>query len=65
MIIGRYAPIGLMLAIAGSFTTRDRKEIVEPIKTSGPLFVGVLSVMVFILTALTFFPFLVMGPFSM
>ena len=65
MILGRYAPIGLMLAIAGSFTTRDRKEIVEPIKTSGPLFVGVLSVIVFILTALTFFPFLVMGPFSM
>ena len=65
MIIGRYAPIGLMLAIAGSFTTRDRKAIVEPIKTSGPLFVGVLSVMVFILTALTFFPFLAMGPFSM
>ncbi|HJU13963.1 MAG TPA: potassium-transporting ATPase subunit KdpA [Candidatus Nitrosotalea sp.] len=65
MLIGRYAPIGLMLAIAGSFTTRDRKEIIEPIKTSGPLFVGVLSVMVFILTALTFFPFLAMGPFSM
>jgi K+-transporting ATPase ATPase A chain len=65
MILGRYAPIGLMLAIAGSFTLRDRKEVVEPIKTSGFLFVGVLSVMVFILTALTFFPFLAMGPFSM
>ncbi|MDE1863052.1 MAG: potassium-transporting ATPase subunit KdpA [Thaumarchaeota archaeon] len=65
MILGRYPPIGLMLAIAGSFTTRDRKEVVEPIKTSGPLFVGVLSVMVFILTVLTFFPFLVMGPFSL
>jgi len=65
MIIGRYAPMGLMLAIAGSFTTRDRKEVIEPIKTSGFLFVGVLSVMVFILTALTFFPFLAMGPFSM
>ena len=64
MLIGRYAPIVLMLAIAGSFTTRDRKEVVEPIKTSGLLFVGVLSVMVFILTALTFFPFLAMGPFS-
>jgi K+-transporting ATPase ATPase A chain len=65
MLIGRYAPIGLMLAIAGSFTLRDRKEVVEPIKTSGVLFVTVLSVMVFILTALTFFPFLAMGPFSM
>lgn len=64
MLIGRYAPIGLMLAVAGSFTLRDRKEVVEPIKTSGFLFVGVLSVMVFILTALTFFPFLAMGPFS-
>jgi K+-transporting ATPase ATPase A chain len=65
MLLGRYAPIGLMLAIAGSFTLRDRKEVVEPIKTSGFLFVAVLSVMVFILTALTFFPFLAMGPFSM
>ena len=65
MLLGRYAPFGLMLAIAGSFTLRDRKEVVEPIKTSGFLFVGVLSVMVFVLTVLTFFPFLVMGPFSM
>lgn len=64
MLLGRYAPIGLMLAVAGSFTLRDRKEVIEPIKTSGFLFVGVLSVMVFILTALTFFPFLAMGPFS-
>ncbi len=64
MLLGRYAPIGLMLSIAGSFTLRDRKEVVEPIKTSGFLFVGVLTVMVFILTALTFFPFLAMGPFS-
>ena len=65
MLLGRFVPIALMLAIAGSFTLRDRKEVVEPIKTSGFLFVGILSIMVFILTALTFFPFLVMGPFSM
>lgn len=65
MLIGRYAPLALALAIAGSFTLRDRKEVIEPIKTSGPLFIGVLSVMVFILTALTFFPVLAMGPFSM
>jgi K+-transporting ATPase ATPase A chain len=65
MLLGRFVPIALMLAIAGSFTLRDRKEVVEPIKTSGFLFVAVLSVMVFILTALTFFPFLAMGPFSM
>jgi K+-transporting ATPase ATPase A chain len=64
MLIGRYLPIGLMLAIAGSFTMKDRKEIVEPIKTQGPVFVGILVVVTFILTALTFFPVLAMGPFS-
>lgn len=64
MLVGRYAPLGLMLAIAGSFTIKDRKEVVEPIKTQGPVFTSVLLVMTFLLTALTFFPFLVMGPFS-
>jgi K+-transporting ATPase ATPase A chain len=65
MLLGRYIPIGLMLAIAGSFTVKDRKEVIEPIKTQGPLFIAVLVVMTFLLTALTFFPFLAIGPFSM
>jgi potassium-transporting ATPase potassium-binding subunit len=65
MLVGRYIPIGLMLAIAGSFTVKDRKEVIEPIKTQGPLFISVLIVVTFLLTALTFFPFLVIGPFSM
>ncbi len=65
MLLGRFAPLGLMLAIAGSFTLKDRKEVVEPIKTEGPLFISVLVIMTFLLTALTFFPFLVIGPFSM
>jgi potassium-transporting ATPase potassium-binding subunit len=65
MLLGRYIPISLMLAIAGSFTVKDRKEVIEPIKTQGPLFISVLIVVTFLLTALTFFPFLVIGPFSM
>jgi potassium-transporting ATPase potassium-binding subunit len=65
MLLGRYIPIGLMLAIAGSFTVKDRKEVIEPIKTQGPLFISVLTIVTFLLTALTFFPFLVIGPFSM
>lgn len=65
MLLGRYIPIGLMLAIAGSFTVKDRKEVIEPIKTQGSLFISVLIVVTFLLTALTFFPFLVIGPFSM
>jgi K+-transporting ATPase ATPase A chain len=65
VFLGRYLPIGLMLAIAGSFTIKDRKEVIEPIRTQGTVFVSVLVVVTFILTALTFFPFLVIGPFSM
>ncbi len=65
MFLGRYAPIVLMLAIAGSFTVKDRKEAIEPIRTHGPLFISILLVMTFLLTALTFFPFIVIGPFSM
>lgn len=65
MLIGRFAPLGLMLALAGSFTVRDRKDVIEPIKTQGPLYITVLLVIIFLLTALTFFPFLVIGPISM
>lgn len=65
MLLGRFVPLGLMLAIAGSFTMKDRKEVIEPIKTQGPLFISVLVVITFLLTALTFFPFIVIGPFSM
>ncbi len=65
MFLGRYLPLGLMLAIAGSFTIKDRKEVSEPIKTQGPLFITVLVIMTFLLTALTFFPFLILGPFSL
>jgi potassium-transporting ATPase potassium-binding subunit len=64
MFLGRYLPLGLMLAIAGSFTLKDRKEVIEPIKTQGGLFIIILLIMTFMLTALTFFPFLVIGPFS-
>ena len=64
MFLGRYVPLGLMLAIAGSFTIKDRKEVIEPIKTKGPLFISILVVMTFLLTALSFFPFLIMGPVS-
>ena len=64
MFLGRYLPLALMLAIAGSFTIKDRKEVIEPIKTQGPLFITVLVTLTFLLTALTFFPFLILGPFS-
>jgi K+-transporting ATPase ATPase A chain len=64
MLIGRFLPLALFLAIAGSFTMKDRKELAEPIKTQGPVFITVLVVITFLLTALTFFPYIVIGPFS-
>ena len=39
IFVGRFLPMGLMLAIAGSFTEKDRREVVEPIKTQGPVFI--------------------------
>jgi K+-transporting ATPase ATPase A chain len=65
MFLGRYVPLALMLALAGSFTVKDRKEVIEPIKTQGGLFIAILLIMTLMLTALTFFPFIVIGPFSM
>jgi len=64
VFLGRYIPIGLMLLIAGSFTIKERKEVIEPIKTKGLTFISVVIVVTFLLTALAFFPFLVIGPFS-
>jgi K+-transporting ATPase ATPase A chain len=64
MFLGRYLPMVLILAIAGSFTIKDRKGVIEPIKTQGPMFITVLVTITFLLTALTFFPFLILGPFS-
>jgi len=65
VFLGRLVPMGLILAIAGSFTIKERKEVIEPIKTKGLTFVSVVVVVTFLLTALAFFPFLIIGPFSM
>ncbi|HEY7109061.1 MAG TPA: potassium-transporting ATPase subunit KdpA [Nitrososphaeraceae archaeon] len=65
VFLGRYVPIALMIALAGSFTVKERKEVIEPIKTKGVTFVSVVVIVTFLLTALAFFPFLVIGPFAM
>jgi potassium-transporting ATPase potassium-binding subunit len=57
MFLGRYPQLGLMLAIAGSFTMKDRREVQGPIKTQGPLFIVVLVVMMFLLTVVSIFLF--------
>ncbi len=63
MFFGKYVSFGLMLALAGSFAIKDRKETIEPIKTEGPIFIFVLIFMIFLLVILSFFPFLILGPY--
>ena len=61
MFFGRFAPIGLLLALAGSMI--DRKRSAERgLKTSSFTFVAVLVGSILLLVVLTFFPFLALGP---
>ncbi len=64
MFIGRYLPIGLMLAISQSFSMKDRKKGLEPLPTEGFLFLAILVFMIFLLVVLTFIPFVIIGPLS-
>jgi potassium-transporting ATPase potassium-binding subunit len=64
MLVGRYAPIIFMMAIAGSFATKDRRDTPEPIKTDGWPFTLTLIGVTFVLTALAFLPFLILGIFG-
>lgn len=65
MFIGRYVWIGLMLAIAGAYAEKFRKQAAEPIKIDTPAFIVTVIVIVFVLTAITYLPFLILGPLIM
>lgn len=65
MLIGRYAVIVPMLAIAGSMIRKPRAQATSgTFPTHGPLFVTLLVLTVLILGALTFFPVLALGPIA-
>lgn len=61
MWLGRFLPIMFMLAIADGVSTRKRSQK-QGLKTGSISFVVILVFSIFILTVLTFFPFLVLGP---
>lgn len=63
MLIGRYAIIVPLLAIAGSMVRKPQAPVTSgTFPTHGPLFVTLLILTVAILGALTFFPVLALGP---
>lgn len=62
MLTGRFATIIPSLAIAGSLVKKKFIPEESRFPTSGPLFVSVLMCIIIIVGALTFFPFLTLGP---
>ena len=65
MLLGRYAIIVPMLAIAGSMIRKTPAAATAgTFPTHGPLFVTLLVLTIVILGALTFFPVLALGPIA-
>ena len=65
MLLGRYAIIVPLLAIAGSMVRKPQAPVTSgTFPTHGPLFVTLLVLTVVILGALTFFPVLALGPIA-
>ena len=63
MLIGRFAMIVPMLAVAGSLASKKRHPpSLGTLPTQTPLFVGLLVGVILIVGGLTFFPALALGP---
>ncbi len=62
IFIGRYGPIALLLALAGSMIGRKRTTSEGGLKTDSWVFSVVLVGSIIVLVVLTFFPFLALGP---
>lgn len=64
ILIGRFAPIAILLALSGSMIDRKRGGTSSGLKTDTLVFTIVLIVAIMILVVLTFFPFLAIGPIT-
>lgn len=65
MVLGRFIPIVLVLALAGSLA--EQKPVpatAGTLPTYRPQFVGLLGVVAVVITALTYFPVLTLGPLA-
>ncbi len=63
MLVGRFLPVIPIMAIAGSLAGKKAVPVTEgTFPTHGPLFVVLLTGVILILGALTFFPALALGP---
>ncbi len=65
MLLGRFIPMVLVLALAGSLAAQDAvPATVGTLPTHRPQFVGLLVGVAIIVTALTYFPVLTLGPLA-
>ncbi|MDQ1204566.1 potassium-transporting ATPase subunit KdpA [Microbacterium sp. SORGH_AS_0862] len=65
MLLGRFVPIVLVLALAGSLAAQERVPGTSgTLPTHRPQFVGLLVVVSVLITALTYFPVLTLGPLA-
>lgn len=65
MLLGRFVPIVFALALAGSLAAQERiPTTVGTLPTHRPQFVGLLAVVAVVVTALTYFPVLTLGPLA-
>ncbi|GAB3606294.1 potassium-transporting ATPase subunit KdpA [Conyzicola nivalis] len=65
MLLGRLLPIVFVLALAGSLAAQDRVPVTAgTLPTHKPLFVGLLVGVIVIVSALTYFPVLALGPLA-
>ncbi|TFB46727.1 potassium-transporting ATPase subunit KdpA [Cryobacterium tagatosivorans] len=65
MLLGRFIPIVFVLALAGSLAAQDKVPATAgTLPTNRSLFVGLLVGVTIIITALTYFPVLALGPLA-
>lgn len=65
MLLGRFVPIILVLALAGSLAAQPKLPATSgTLPTYRPQFVGLLAVVAVVITALTYFPVLTLGPLA-
>ncbi|WP_241153031.1 potassium-transporting ATPase subunit KdpA [Neoactinobaculum massilliense] len=63
MLLGRFLPIVLVLALAGSLAAQDKVPVsAGTLPTHRPLFVALMIATALLVTALVFFPILTLGP---
>ncbi|MFC0674910.1 potassium-transporting ATPase subunit KdpA [Brachybacterium hainanense] len=65
ILLGRFIPIVLVLALAGSLAAQDRVPATAgTLPTHTPTFVGLLTAVAVLVSALTFLPVLALGPLA-